>query len=108
MFLYNHGTKNDLHTFEVFQRTRIEEEDEGGSCKSVITGPFTEQFADLSQDKREAGELAWKLTEEVEVLTQRKLLSIGSISNWVPSGRGCCFSPESSCEFQTLSEVCGN
>lgn len=32
LFLYNHGTKNDLHTFEVFQRTRIEEEDWGGGA----------------------------------------------------------------------------
>ena len=32
LFLYNLGTKNDLHTFEVFQRTRIEEEDEGGAA----------------------------------------------------------------------------
>lgn len=29
LFLYNHGTKDDLHTFEVFQRTKIEEEDGG-------------------------------------------------------------------------------
>lgn len=54
LFLYNHGTKNDLHTFEVFQRTRIEEEDWGG-CKSVLTEPFTEQFADLRPDKRREG-----------------------------------------------------
>lgn len=35
LFLYNHGTKNDLHTFEVFQRTRIEEDDGGAADLSL-------------------------------------------------------------------------
>lgn len=38
LFLFNHGTENDLHTFEVFQRTRIEEGDEGGAANLSLLG----------------------------------------------------------------------
>lgn len=106
LFLFNHGTENDLHTFEVFQRTRIEEGDEGGAANLSLLG--LSQSSLLTSVRIRGWRAGLEAHRGSGGANTKEIAFYWFISNWVPNGRGCCFSPGSSCEFQTLSEVCGN
>lgn len=105
LFLYNHGTKNDLHTFEVFQRTRIEGKDEGGAANLSLLGLSQ---SSLLTSVRIRGWRAGLEAHRGSGGANTKEIAL------VQSAIGCQVEedavspPESSCEFQTLSEVCGN